>query len=618
MHVIHERTDVPVIKSRWLALWRSPAGQPVWARPVLLAMTAVAGLGYAWDATGNLEIYYAAGVRSMSMSWHNFFFAAFDPAATITLDKLPGAFWLQALSVRLFGVHAWALVAPQVVEGMASVLVLYRVVRRLSGPLAAIVAVGVMVLSPATAALNRGNISDTLMILLLLLAADATVSAVITGRMRSLIWAGVFVGLAFQAKMIEAWLVLPALALAYLLGAHQPHWSRRLARLAITGSVVAAVSLAWMLLVSLWPANSRPYVDGSHTNSIFSQVFVYNGLGRLDQLSPDQLLTQSIGLKLTSSTPGWDRLLTGSLGHDTGWLIPAAVIALAGCLLAGRSGRGLLTTASILWGTWLVVLLAVFSASSTINAYYTAALSPAIAALLGTGGALAWDHRGEPRVRLVTAATVALTCVYTACLLPARGVGVIVGLPEVTIALGVAVIGLLIVVGRATTRQSATPLAAALVAATVVVAPAVASVSVVSNHFGPFDTPFESSAASHVARALGGIATRTQSLLPALERAKGQQPDLMATQTSAVAAPFIYDTGQEVLPIGGFTGTIPAPTLATLQARIARGDFHLVIQSPTVTDPRLIWITQHCLALNTGSRAAPTGVSLATYYCPAR
>ena len=153
------------------------------------------------------------------MSWHNFFFAAFDPAATITLDKLPGAFWLQALSVRIFGVHAWALVAPQVVEGMASVLVLYRVVRRLSGPLAAIVAAGVLVFSPATVALNRGNISDTLMVLLLLLAADATVSAVISGRSRSLIWAGVFVGLAFQAKMIEAWLVLPAFALAYLTGA---------------------------------------------------------------------------------------------------------------------------------------------------------------------------------------------------------------------------------------------------------------------------------------------------------------------------------------------------------------------------------------------------------------
>ena len=157
---------------------------------------------------------------------------------------------MQALSVRLFGVHAWAVVAPQVLEGMASVLVLYRVVRRLAGPRAAILAAGVFVLSPATVALNRGNIPDTLMILLVLLAADATVRAAISGRLRSLVWAGVLVGLAFQAKMIEAWLVLPALALAYLVGAGDA-WRRRLGNLGIAGLVTAAVSLSWMLVVSL-------------------------------------------------------------------------------------------------------------------------------------------------------------------------------------------------------------------------------------------------------------------------------------------------------------------------------------------------------------------------------
>jgi 4-amino-4-deoxy-L-arabinose transferase-like glycosyltransferase len=590
-------------------VWRSPEDQPGWARPALLAITAVAGLGYGWDATGNLEIYYAAAVRSMSMSWHNFFFAAFDPAATITLDKLPGAFWLQALSVRIFGVQAWALVAPQVVEGMACVLVLYRVVRRLSGPVAAIVAAGVLVLSPATVALNRGNISDTLMVLLLLLAADATVSAVVFGRTRSLIWAGVFVGLAFQAKMIEAWLVLPAFVLAYLVGVSQPNWSRRYARLAITGLVVAAVSLAWMVVVSLWPAQSRPYVDGSHSNSIFSQVFVYNGLGRLDQLSPNQLLTQTIGLNLGSSSPGWDRLLTGSLGRDIGWLIPAAVIALAGCLLAGRSRREPRISGA-LWGTWLVVLFTVFSAGSTINTYYTAALAPAIAALLGTGCALAWGQWDDLRVRLATATAVATTCAYASWLLPAHGVGVITGLPEITIVLGIAAIALLLI-GRLRAQRSAL----ALTVAAVLIAPALASGSVVRNHFGPFDTPFESAGASRVARALGAISGQVQSQIPILERSKGQQPDLMATQTSVVAAPFIYDSGQEVVPIGGYTGTIPEPSLDSLKAMISRGDFRLVVQSPSVTDPRLVWIAQHCIILDSGTNTTPTGLRFATYYC---
>ena len=378
---------------------RSPAGRPAWVRPVLAALTLIAGVGYAWSATGNLEVYYAAAVRSMSMSWHNFVFAAFDPAATISLDKLPGAFWVQALSVRLFGVHEWALVAPQVIEGMASVVVLYDVVRRLSGPLAGILAAGAFVLCPATIALNRGNVPDPLMILLLALAADLTVRAAVSGRLGTLVWAGVLVGLAFQAKMIEAWLVAPALALAYWLAADADRL-RRFGRLGIAGLITAAVSLSWMVVVSLVPASGRPYVDGSAGNSIFRQVFVYNGFGRVDQVSPNQLLTKAIGVRLGSVAPGWDRLLSGPLGHDAGWLIPAALIALVACILASRrEGSRLLRASAALWGTWLVVLVVVFSASASINPYYTAALSPPTAALLGTGAALAWDRRADPQTR---------------------------------------------------------------------------------------------------------------------------------------------------------------------------------------------------------------------------
>jgi 4-amino-4-deoxy-L-arabinose transferase-like glycosyltransferase len=574
-------------------------------------LTAIAGLGYAWNATGNLEIYYAAAVRSMSMSWHNFLFAAFDPAGTITIDKLPGAFWVQALFVRVFGVHPWAIVAPQVLAGMASVLVLHRVVRRLTGPLAAILAAGVFVLSPATIAASRGNVPDTLMILLLLLAADATVRGALSGRLRSLIWAGALVGLAFQVKMIEAWLVLPALALAYLL-ASDADLRRRVGRLGIAGLVTVAVSLSWMVFVSLWPATSRPYIDGSSTNSIFHQVFVYNGLGRLDQLSPNQLLTRAIGLNLPSPPPAWDRLLTGAVGRDAGWLIPAALIALAGCLIASRAGSRRLRASSALWGTWLAVLLVVFSASATINAYYTAALSPPIAALLGTGAALAWDRRADPRARLAAVAAVLASAAYAVWLLPARGVGAVAGLPEAVIVLALAASAAVVIVAR--TRLA---LALGLAAAAVLVVPAVASASVVTHSLGPFDTPFESPGAFAFARALGRVGARTEALVPPLERARGLQPDLMATQTAAVAAPFIYDSGQEVLPIGGFSGTAPQPSLASLRAMIARSDFHLVVQAPLVSDSRLVWVAGHCFPLPSGAGAADgsPGLRFSIYYC---
>ena len=175
------------------AFWRSPEDQPAWARPALLGLTAVAGVLYSWDATSNLEVYYAATVRSMSTSWHDFF-AAFDSSRDHHRRQAPRSVLDTALAVRAFGLHAWAFVAPQVVAGMASILVLYHAVRRLAGPLAGIIGAAVLVLSPATVALNRGNIPDTLMVLLLLLAADSTVTAVISGPGPQPRLAGIFVG----------------------------------------------------------------------------------------------------------------------------------------------------------------------------------------------------------------------------------------------------------------------------------------------------------------------------------------------------------------------------------------------------------------------------------------
>src|SRR5580698_661454 len=172
-----ERGDTTEART-WLGMSRQ-----VWLRRLALAaIAALAGLLYAWAiGQDTLEYYYAAADRSMAMSWHDFVFSAFDPAGTVTVDKLPGALWLQALSVRAFGLHAWAIILPQVIEGIATVLVLYRAVRRLAGPDAGLIAALLLAISPVTVALNRENISDSLLILLLALAADA-VSAAIAGQ----------------------------------------------------------------------------------------------------------------------------------------------------------------------------------------------------------------------------------------------------------------------------------------------------------------------------------------------------------------------------------------------------------------------------------------------------
>jgi 4-amino-4-deoxy-L-arabinose transferase-like glycosyltransferase len=588
-------------------------------RFALIAIAALAGLSYAWALNRDpLEPYYAASVRSMSMSWHDFLFGAFDPAGTITLDKLPGAFWVQALAVRAFGVHTWAIVLPQAVEGVLTVLVLYRAVARVAGPAAGLIAAGVVAVSPATVALDRGNISDTLMILLVVLAADAVTSALVHGRQGMLVVAGVWVGLAFQAKMIEAWMLLPAFGLVYLL-CGPGSTARRVRQLLVGAAVAAVVSLSWMTAVSLVPASHRPYVDGSHNDSVYEQVFVYNGFGRFGDQTPLQLLAgQSLGLGLNQKIPpaAPNRLLRGDFGLDTGWLLPAGLVVALGGIL-GRRGRPRgdpLRACFVLWGVWLATLVAVFSWTTTINSYYTAALTPAVAALLGAGVSAVWspEPAGADRSvwtrRVTLAVLVAGTVGYGAWLVDGAGDHAPGWLLPAVIVVGVVALGAsLASVARRTDTLLALALAAGLLAG--VLAPAVASGELVAQSKGAFDTPFESARdAAYVDRVFVDTPAQIAPLIPRLEGLQNGAPYLLATQTSAVASVFIYASGLEALPIGGFTGTIPSPTLAQLKSDIRQGLFHLVLAAPS-QDPRLRWIASHCL------KAGKAASGLRNYYC---
>ena len=598
-------------------------------RIALIVIAALAGLSYAWALNRDpLEPYYAASVRSMSMSWHDLLFGAFDPAGTITLDKLPGAFWLQALAVRAFGVHTWAIVLPQAVEGVLTVLVLYRAVARLAGPVAGLIAAGVVAASPATVALDRGNISDSLMILLVVLAADAVTSALVHGRQGMLVVAGIWVGLAFQAKMIEAWMLLPAFGLVYLL-CGPGSTARRVRQLLVGAAVAAVVSLSWMTAVSLVPAAHRPYVDGSHNDSVYEQVFVYNGFGRFGDQTPLQLLAgQSLGLGLNQKIPpaAPNRLLRGDFGLDTGWLLPAGLVVALGGIVSrrGRPRGDPLRACFVLWGVWLATLVAVFSWTTTINSYYTAALTPAVAALLGAGVSAVWStersetelsaaERSEPARsgwprRVGLALVVAGTVAYGAWLVDGAGDHAPGWLLPAVIVVGVVALGASMAsVARRTDALLALALAAGLLAG--VLAPAVASGELVAQSKGAFDTPFESPQdAAFVDRVFVETPAQIAPLIPRLESLQNGAPYLLATQTSAVASVFIDASGLEALPIGGFTGTIPSPTLSQLKSDIRQGLFHLVLAAPS-HDPRLRWIASHCL------KAGKAASGLRNYYC---
>ena len=508
---------------------------------------------------------------------------------------------------RIFGFHIWALVLPQVVEGVLTVLVLYRAVRRLAGPAAGLTAAAVLAVTPITVLLSRGNVSDSLLILLLVLAADATSAALLTGSLRSLLLAGVWVGLAFQAKMIQAWLALPALAAAYLLAAPAARLRTRCAHVALAGLVTAVVSLSWMTAVSLVPSGDRPYVDGSPDDSVYTQVFDYNGLGRLTgnwasiagPPSPLVVAAKESGQLLTAETIGikasWHRLLAGPFAADSGWLLPAAVAGALGVLISRRrqGRRDPLRAAVVLWGGWWLVLAVFFSVGTYLNSYYVAALVPAVAALCGTGVAACGPRPWPARVRLIVAATVLGCAGYGAYLMSGTVSGPVV-LTVVALVVAAAAAAQLL---RPASGRAGQLIAVAFGGAAVLLLPAAASVSCVIGGLGPFDTPFESSKTAHNNQLLAADAPNLTRAVRQLELQTPPGDALFGTDTSGLAQSYILYSGREVLPIGGYLGNVPAPTLATLQGDISRGYVRVFVLpvSPPGPDPRVRWLESHCI-----------------------
>ncbi|MEU5594321.1 glycosyltransferase family 39 protein [Streptomyces sp. NPDC020298] len=367
-----------------------PDDAPRWERPALAAVLALATVLYSWGiGHAALHPFYGAAIRSMAGSWRAFFFGGLDAAGSISIDKLPGAFWPDAVSVWLFGPHTWAAALPQVVEGVLTVWLLHRIVRAWAGPFAALVAALVLTLTPVTVALNRATIPDTALTLLLVAAAGALQKAVRTERLLPLITCGIWVGLAFQAKMLQAWLVLPVFAVVYqLVAPGRP--LHRAVRVLVGGAVALAVSCSWMLIASATPAASRPYLDGTSGNDPFALVFGYNGLSRFSSDPTAFGAVAGTAASRTTGNTGWDMLINETVGPQVAWFLPLAVFAavLGVVRRTGRPRTDLPRAGFLLWGGWLAVHAVVFSVSNGNHAYYTAVIAPALAALAGAGLAL--------------------------------------------------------------------------------------------------------------------------------------------------------------------------------------------------------------------------------------
>jgi 4-amino-4-deoxy-L-arabinose transferase-like glycosyltransferase len=371
--------DAPRVRTRSLSL----------PYPELAGLMVVAAALNLWGLSENgwANDYYSAAVRSMASSWHAFLYGSLDPTGLMTVDKPPLALWVQALSVRVFGFHSLSILVPQALMGVASVALVYDLVRRLWGRAGGFAAGAALALTPITVAISRHNNPDALLILCIVFALWALVRGLQDGRTRWLVWAGVGVGLGFEAKMGAALLVVPGIVAAWLWIAPRGRWAAARA-VGAFGAAAVAVGGAWPLLVALTPADSRPWISGTSDNSIWSLIFGYNGLGRIDGQAGGPGGAGGGpgggGNALFGDSPGVFRLVGNALGGQAGWLLGLALAGGIGLLVA----TGLRRSARTGWliaigGSFLTTAIAFSAAKGIFHPYYMSELAPFTAALAG-------------------------------------------------------------------------------------------------------------------------------------------------------------------------------------------------------------------------------------------
>ncbi|MEV4160536.1 glycosyltransferase family 39 protein [Nonomuraea dietziae] len=620
-----------------------PEREPRWARPALWGVLGLAFALYTWALSGMANEYYSAAILSGTKSWKAFFFGALDSGSFITVDKPPFALWVMGLSARIFGFGTWSMLLPQAAAGVVTVALVHSAVRR-SLPVerpgaahaAALLAAVVMTLTPITVAINRDNNPDTILVLLLVAAAWFALEAIRRGGPRALLLCTLLVGLGFTTKMLQAYLVVPALALAYLTCAAAP-FPRRLGHLLAAGAVLVASSAWWMVIVDLWPTSSRPYVGGSTDNSVWDLVIGYNGLGRIFGRGFGG--SGRGGGASFGGESGAGRLFNDTMAGQISWLLPFCALAL---LLAAATWRSLGTRAVagedrssvsalgergglrvnraawLVWGGWLAVHHVVFSFSSgTFHPYYSTAMAPAVAAVTGMGAVLMWRaYRRSPWwwvLPLAVAATGAWSFVvlrrtpefvpWLAWAVAAAGVAAVAGLVGARLARGRAAKAVAGAGGAAGARVAAVAVVAALLAglagpAAYAVTPLRSPINGTNPTAGPssgsgfgagFGAMRGGSGAAGGTRAMeappgqagqarsgpgGGVSS---ALIAYLEQNQGTATWLVAVGSARQAAPIILQTGEPVIAMGGFTGRDPALTVQGLKELVASGRLKYVM-----------------------------------------
>ncbi|KAF5997088.1 glycosyltransferase family 39 protein [Streptomyces sp. WAC00263] len=441
---------------------------PRWSLPALIAIMALATALYSWNLSGSgLNSFYSSAIYSGTQSWKAWFFGSLDAGNFLTVDKPPLALMVMGLSCRIFGFGTWQMMLPMIVAALGTIWILHSSVKRVFGHAAAALAALVLALTPITVAINRDNNPDTLLLLLMVSGAALGLRATRDGRLLPLLGSAVCFGLAFNTKMLQGYIALPAVFAVYLYASHLG-WAKRIRNLLLATVALAVSSFWWATAVSLVPADDRPYIGGSTDGTAWNLIFGYNGLGRV--LGGEGNGGGGGGGGGFSGSAGLGRLFNDILGGQISWLIPFAGIALAGGLvLCGRAPRIDPTRAAlVLWGGWLLLHYLTFAtAEGTMHPYYTTAVAPGIAALCGGGGVMLFRafRGGDVRWSWVLPAGLAVTGIWAVVLLRRATDWNTWLWPAIAVVMALAVVGLFVFRSGNRIRLLAASLAAAVVAA---------------------------------------------------------------------------------------------------------------------------------------------------------
>ncbi|MFE9605869.1 ArnT family glycosyltransferase [Streptomyces hokutonensis] len=448
-----------------------PEKAPRWSLPALVAIMVLAAVLYSWNLTGSsLNSFYSSAIYSGTQSWKAWFFGSLDAGNFITVDKPPFSLMVMGLSCRIFGFGTWQMMLPEVAAALGTIWILHSSVKRYFGHVAATIAALVLALTPITVAINRDNNPDTLLVLLMVAGAALGLRAVRTEKLLPLVGSAVCFGFAFNTKLLQGYIALPAVFAVYLF-ASKLGWKKKLVQLAVATVALAVSSFWWATAVSLVPAADRPYIGGSTDGTAWDLIMGYDGFGRVFGGEGNGGGGGGGGGGGTfAGTAGLGRMFNDILGGQISWLLPFSAIALiAGLVLVGRAPRTDATRAAlVMWGGWTLLHYVTFSmAQGTMHPYYTTALAPGIAALCGGGGVMLWRafRSGDARWSWVLPAGLAVTGIWAIVVLR-RASGWNTWLwPTVGVLMVLAIVGLFVFRSGNRGRLLTASIAAAIIAA---------------------------------------------------------------------------------------------------------------------------------------------------------